>query len=173
MSLRYHSQCSLKYQFFKKMSSRHKIRMTIGLTFWGRTGTLSKFMLMPGMITVILRGPLKPRTLVSCQTANTVWLFHSLLWISVHLSFTHIADGSQFLSRGALFQQLPGVLGRIGAVVVHCELGAHEVGPDRNTRWWWNADTISRLPTVPTAFSISESCWVAKRRSSCSPESWI
>lgn len=46
------------------------------------------------------------------------------------LSFTHIADGGQFLSRVALFQQRPGVLGRIAAVVVHREFGAHEVGPD-------------------------------------------
>ena len=37
------------------------------LTFGGLTGTLSKFMLMLGMITVILRGPLNPSTLVSCQ----------------------------------------------------------------------------------------------------------
>lgn len=35
------------------------------LTFSGLTGTLSKFMFMPGMTTVILRGPLKPSTLVS------------------------------------------------------------------------------------------------------------
>lgn len=46
------------------------------------------------------------------------------------LSFTHVADGGQFLSRVALFQQRPGVLGRIAAVVVHREFGAHEVGPD-------------------------------------------
>lgn len=45
-------------------------------------------------------------------------------------SFTHVADGGQFLSRVALFQQRPGVLGRIAAVVVHREFGAHEVGPD-------------------------------------------
>lgn len=47
------------------------------------------------------------------------------------LSFTHIADGSQFLSCVAFFQQSPGVFTRIGPVVVHCEFSAHEVGSDR------------------------------------------
>lgn len=44
---------------------------------------------------------------------------------------THIADGSQLLPRAALLQQSPGVFHWIGAVVVHCEFGAHEVGSDR------------------------------------------
>lgn len=78
-----------------------------------------------------------------------MWLFHFILSIHwrgggqegalctracvcarLHHSFTHVADGGQFLSRVALFQQRPGVLGRIAAVVVHREFGAHEVGPD-------------------------------------------
>ncbi len=112
---------------------------TIRLTFWGLTGTLSKFMFMPGMITVILRGPLNPSTLVSCQMGQKAWQFHLISWMNrgrstqlcVSLSFTHVADGSQFLSCVALFQQRPGVFAGIGAVVVHCEFGAHEVGPDR------------------------------------------
>lgn len=41
-----------------------------GLTFWGLAGTRSKLIFMPGMITVILRGPLNPNTLVSCQMAK-------------------------------------------------------------------------------------------------------
>lgn len=36
-----------------------------GLTFRGRMGTLSLSEFMPGMMTVMRRGPRKPRTLVS------------------------------------------------------------------------------------------------------------
>ena len=46
----------------------------VTLTLWGLTGTRSKFMFMPGMTTVIFRGPLNPRTLVSCQQAQRVSL---------------------------------------------------------------------------------------------------
>lgn len=69
-------------------------------------------------------------------------------------SFTHIADGSQFLSRVALFQQRPGVFGGIAAVVVHCEFGAHEVGPDGIQIGDENADTISHLSTAGSIFNI-------------------
>lgn len=62
------------YPLFRRSSQNHMISRNLGLTFWGLTGTLSKFMFMPGTITDILRGPLNPNTLVSCQTASSVWL---------------------------------------------------------------------------------------------------
>lgn len=112
-------------------------------------------MFMPGMITVILRGPLKPSTLVSCQIVQsvTVWLnimnaLRRMSCVRLSFSFTHIADGSQFLSRVALFQQRPGVFGGIAAVVVHCEFGAHEVGPDGIQIGDENADTISTAGSI-------------------------
>lgn len=37
------------------------------LTFRGRMGTLSLSAFIPGMMTVIFRGPLNPKTLVSCK----------------------------------------------------------------------------------------------------------
>lgn len=43
------------------------------LTFVGRTGTRSKFIFMPGMMTVILRGPLNPSTLVSYAKAYNAY----------------------------------------------------------------------------------------------------
>lgn len=49
----------------------------------------------------------------------------------VCVAVTHVADGSQLLSCVALLQQRPGVFAGVGAVVVHCEFGPHEVGPDR------------------------------------------
>ena len=51
-----------------------KQKGAVTLTLWGLTGTRSKFMFMPGMTTVIFRGPLNPRTLVSCQQAQRVSL---------------------------------------------------------------------------------------------------
>lgn len=74
--------------------------------------------------------------------------------VRLSFSFTHIADGSQFLSRVALFQQRPGVFGGIAAVVVHCEFGAHEVGPDGIQIGDENADTISHLSTAGSIFNI-------------------
>lgn len=60
---------------WKYIAIQTQPREDIGLTFCGLTGTLSKFMFMPGMITVIFRGPLNPSTLVSCQMVQRVWQF--------------------------------------------------------------------------------------------------
>lgn len=43
----------------------------------------------------------------------------------------HVANGCQFLPLAALFEQGPGVLAGVGAVVEDGEFGAHEVGPGR------------------------------------------
>lgn len=85
---------------------------------------------MPGMITVILRGPLNPSTLVSCQMVkgNEAISLKEKFWLNSAFVFTHVAYGRYFLSRVALFQQSPGVFAGVCAVVVHCEFGAHKVG---------------------------------------------
>lgn len=79
------------------------------------------------------------------------------------MSFTHVADGSQFLSCVALFQQCPGVFAGIGAVVVHCEFGAHEVGPDR-IHIGDEMFTPLHICQLLAAFLTSESCGVAEAK---------
>ena len=43
--------------------------------------------------------------------------------------YTHIADGCEFLSCVALLQQSSRVLTGVGALVIHCELGPHQIRP--------------------------------------------
>lgn len=90
---------------------------------------------MPGMTTVILRGPLKPSTLVSCQIVSRGRPCYACTDpVSVRVFSAHIANGSQFLPLVALLQQGSGVLAWIVAVVEDGEFGAHEVGPGRRRR---------------------------------------
>ncbi len=72
------------------------------------------------------------------------------------LGFAHIADGGQFLSCVALFQQRPGVLAGIAAVVVHGEFGAHEVGPEG-----------IHAGQLLSAFFTSQSCQMAEAKAMC------
>ena len=46
---------------------RERCQGGAGLTFRGRMGTLSFSVFMPGMMTVMRRGPRKPNTLVSWE----------------------------------------------------------------------------------------------------------
>lgn len=83
------------------------------------------------------------------------------------LSFTHIADGSQFLSCVAFFQQSPGVFTRIGPVVVHCEFSAHEVGSDRK-QTGHEMFTPFHIFQMLAAFCFTfESCGLAESNTLC------
>lgn len=141
-----------KTDVWKSVQSKapHDSRM-LRLTFWGLTGTLSKFMFMPGMITVILRGPLKPSTLVSCQRVHRFQLFDFISECTGDVVCVVIHSHSRW-------QPVP---------VVWCSLPAAPRGFWRGccrcrTRWiwcpwgwtwwntnrWWNVDTISHLSTT-------------------------
>lgn len=127
-------------------------------TFRGRMDTLSWSMFIPGMITLILRGPLNPKTLVSWmgenrredlgwwrQAANQTHLltsatfnkqaFSQVVFTSAfqRSALTHIANGCELLTQVVGFEAAGG-FHRVEAAVIHRELGAHEVGPASRTQ---------------------------------------
>lgn len=99
-------------------------------------------MFIPGMITLILRGPLNPKTLVSWMgeksrsglvKANQTRLAGHFKSVFQRSALTHIANGCQLLTQVVSFQAA-GAFQRVEAAVVHRELGSHEVGPASRTQ---------------------------------------
>lgn len=112
-------------------------RSFMSLTLRARIGTRSLSSSIPGMITVIFLGPLKPRTFVSCKVQNyrekTMSFklgFESrsfafrLIMMTLVFKSTHIDDCSKFLSSIGHVSQ--GSV-RIQTIIKHSEFGAHKI----------------------------------------------